>query len=106
MASIPEAFYQILQLEKDVCDLEAIKQNYRRLARKWHPDKNQSKVAHKEFAAIKKAYDYLIKEVNRNIKKRYAYESLKYQQNDSPKKHKQQSFLVCYECKSHITKSN
>jgi len=53
-------FYEILEVEKTATDDE-IKKSYRRLALKWHPDKNLSnKVqAEEKFKLISEAYEVL-----------------------------------------------
>lgn len=46
--------------------IDDIKRAYRRLAQKWHPDKNDgSKVAEEMFKKIKAAYDCLIDPIKR-----------------------------------------
>lgn len=46
--------------------IDDIKKAYRRLAKKWHPDKNGgSKVAEEMFKKIKAAYDCLIDPIKR-----------------------------------------
>ena len=37
--SDPKGYYQILGVEKN-CNKEEIKQSYKKLALKWHPDRN------------------------------------------------------------------
>lgn len=54
-------YYDILGLAKTATDDE-IKQAYRRLAMKYHPDRNQgdgSKVAEEKFKEVKEAYEHL-----------------------------------------------
>jgi DnaJ homolog subfamily B member 4 len=52
--------YGILEIEKN-SDQETIKKSYRKLAMKWHPDKNinNKKYAEQKFKEINKAYDIL-----------------------------------------------
>lgn len=51
--------YSILELKKDATE-EEIKKSYRKLAQKWHPDKNKNKEeATKKFQEISKAYEIL-----------------------------------------------
>ncbi len=51
--------YSILEL-KDGGSFEEIKKAYRRLALKYHPDRNQgSEVAEEKFKKINNAYEYL-----------------------------------------------
>ena len=61
-------FYQVLGVAREASD-EEIKQAYRKLATKWHPDRNQgSKEAEEKFKEITEAYDVL-----RDPEKRAAY---------------------------------
>ncbi len=52
--------YKVLELEKNATD-EQIKSSYRKLVKKWHPDKNQDNVeeATKKFREISEAYGVL-----------------------------------------------
>ncbi|MDD3532215.1 MAG: J domain-containing protein [Candidatus Shapirobacteria bacterium] len=51
-------YYQILGLKKEASP-EEIKKAYRKLALKWHPDKNKSAEAEKRFKEINQAYEIL-----------------------------------------------
>ena len=51
-------YYEILNLKKGATDKE-IKKSYRKLAVKWHPDKNSSPGAEEEFKKINEAYGVL-----------------------------------------------
>ncbi|CAF2019186.1 unnamed protein product [Rotaria magnacalcarata] len=53
-------FYEILEIEKTATDDE-VKKAYRRLALKWHPDKNLSnkKQAEEKFKLISEAYEVI-----------------------------------------------
>ena len=61
-------YYEILGVAKDAGAGE-IKKAYRRLALKWHPDRNKSPEAEKRFKEINEAYEILS-----NSKKRQAYD--------------------------------
>jgi DnaJ-class molecular chaperone len=50
--------YQILGISKDASQ-EEIKKAYRKLALKWHPDKNKSSEAEEKFKEINQAYEIL-----------------------------------------------
>jgi DnaJ-class molecular chaperone len=51
-------YYKILQVDKNAND-EELKKAYRKLAMKWHPDKNPTnkKEAEAKFKQISEAYD-------------------------------------------------
>jgi len=51
-------YYEILGVGKNATQDE-IKKAYRKLALKWHPDKNKSKEAESKFKEINKAYEVL-----------------------------------------------
>lgn len=58
-------FYKILEVEKNA-SLEEIKNSYKRLAKKYHPDKNpQNKEAEERFKEISEAYSVIGDENNR-----------------------------------------
>lgn len=61
--------YKILEIDKN-SDQENIKKSYRKLAMKWHPDKNinNKKYAEQKFKEINKAYDILS---NKEKKRQY-----------------------------------
>lgn len=60
-------FYQTLEVNENATQ-EEIKKAYRRLAQKWHPDKNRSSEATKKMQEINKAFEILGDEEKR---KRY-----------------------------------
>ena len=72
-------YYDILQIAKGSTDVE-IKKAYRKLAMKWHPDKNPQEVqeeAAKKFQDIGEAYDVLSDLKKRAIYDQYGYEGLR-----------------------------
>ena len=77
MSALQESYYDILQIQKSSSDSE-IKKAYRKLAIKWHPDKNPDKLqeAAKMFQAIGEAYDVLSDPEKRAIYDQYGYEGL------------------------------
>ncbi|KAJ7391403.1 DnaJ sub B member 5 [Desmophyllum pertusum] len=68
-------FYKILGVLKTAKDDE-IKKAYRKLALKWHPDKNKSPGAEEKFKEISEAYDVLSDKEKREIFDKYGEEGL------------------------------
>ncbi|PSS06204.1 DnaJ protein like [Actinidia chinensis var. chinensis] len=72
-----KSYYDILQVQKGASD-EQIKRAYRKLALKYHPDKNQgNEEANKKFAEINNAYEVLSDSEKRSIYDRHGEEGLK-----------------------------
>jgi len=70
-------YYEILQVSKDATTAE-IKKAYRKLALKYHPDKNPGdKEAEEKFKLINEAYAVLSDEEKRAVYDRYGKEALK-----------------------------
>ena len=59
--------FDILEIPKESSETD-IKKAYRRLARKWHPDRNKKKNAKEKFQQINSAYNILI---NRKSREKY-----------------------------------
>ncbi|XP_051266908.1 dnaJ homolog subfamily B member 6b isoform X1 [Dicentrarchus labrax] len=70
-------YYQILGVHKNATQ-DDIKKAYRKLALKWHPDKNpdNKEEAEKKFKELSEAYEVLSDESKRNIYDRYGKEGL------------------------------
>ncbi|XP_025982549.1 dnaJ homolog subfamily B member 4 isoform X2 [Glycine max] len=70
-------YYKILQVDRSAKD-EDLKKAYRRLAMKWHPDKNPNnkKEAEAKFKQISEAYDVLSDPQKRGIYDQYGEEGL------------------------------
>jgi len=72
-------YYEILQIRRDASSAE-IKKAYRKLAVKYHPDKNPGdKEAEEKFKYINEAYEILSNEEKRQIYDRYGKEGLERQ---------------------------
>jgi DnaJ family protein B protein 11 len=72
-----KSYYDVLQVPKGASD-EQIKRAYRKLALKYHPDKNQgNEEATRKFAEINNAYEVLSDEEKREIYNKYGEEGLK-----------------------------
>lgn len=70
-------YYKILEIKKDATD-DDIRKSYRKLATKWHPDKNinNQEMAEKKFKEITQAYDTL-----KDRDKKYIYDNQQYGSN-------------------------
>src|SRR5690349_20151201 len=77
-ADTEPTFYEILGVSKQANEKE-IRLAYRKLAMKWHPDKNASEEAHEKFVAINEAYAVLSDAENRNIYDKYGKAGLQNQ---------------------------
>lgn len=72
-----KSYYDVLQVPKGASD-DQIKRAYRKLALKYHPDKNQgNEEANMRFAEINNAYEVLADGEKRKIYDRYGEEGLK-----------------------------
>ena len=71
--------YNILGINKSASSSE-IKKAYRKLAMKWHPDrnKNNKKQAEEKFKEIGKAYEILSNPEKRKIYEKFGEEGLKH----------------------------
>ena len=69
-------FYKVLGLSKGATEDE-VKKAYRKLALKYHPDKNKSANAEERFKEIAEAYDVLSDKKKREIYDQYGEEGLK-----------------------------
>ncbi|XP_074563475.1 dnaJ protein ERDJ3B-like [Curcuma longa] len=72
-----KSYYDVLQVAKGASE-EQIKRAYRKLALKYHPDKNPgNEEANRKFAEISNAYEVLSDGEKRKIYDRYGEEGLK-----------------------------
>ncbi|XVF34446.1 hypothetical protein REPUB_Repub18cG0059600 [Reevesia pubescens] len=71
-------YYNILKVNKNATD-DDLKKSYRRLAMKWHPDKNPNnkKEAEAKFKQISEAYEVLSDPQKRAVYDQYGEEGLK-----------------------------
>jgi DnaJ-class molecular chaperone len=69
-------YYEILGVSKNAT-LDEIKAAYRKLALKWHPDKNKSPEAVEKFKQINKAYEVLSDPKKREIYDQYGESAFK-----------------------------
>lgn len=71
-------YYEVLQVPKNSSDVD-IKKAYRKLAMKWHPDKNpdNKEEAARKFQEIGEAYDVLSDLEKRAIYDQFGYEGLR-----------------------------
>nr|AEE61675.1 unknown [Dendroctonus ponderosae] len=70
-------YYKVLEVSKSSTTAE-IKKAYRKLALKWHPDKNQDNIdeATKKFKEISEAYEVLSDDKKRRVYDQYGKEGL------------------------------
>ncbi|RZC35373.1 dnaJ -like subfamily B member 6 [Asbolus verrucosus] len=70
-------YYKVLEVSKNSTTAE-IKKAYRKLALKWHPDKNQDNIeeATKKFKEISEAYEVLSDDKKRRVYDQYGKEGL------------------------------
>ncbi|XP_063700206.1 dnaJ protein homolog 1 [Culicoides brevitarsis] len=73
-------YYKILGIQKGSSD-EDIKKAYRKLALKYHPDKNKAKDAEEKFKEVAEAYEVLSDKKKRDVYDRYGEEGLKGRSN-------------------------
>ncbi|XP_073281135.1 uncharacterized protein [Primulina huaijiensis] len=71
-------YYKVLQVDRNATD-DDLKKSYRKLAMKWHPDKNPNdkKAAEAKFKEISEAYEVLSDSQKRQIYDQYGEEGLK-----------------------------
>lgn len=71
-------YYKVLGVPRDATDAQ-LKKAYRKLALKWHPDKNQNnrEAASEKFKEIGEAYAVLSDKQKRAVYDKYGAEGLK-----------------------------
>ena len=71
------SYYEILEITQNA-DKETIKKAYRKMALKYHPDRNQGdKEAEDKFKLVNEAYEVLSNDEKRAIYDRYGKDALK-----------------------------
>ncbi|EGK7561968.1 molecular chaperone DnaJ [Campylobacter coli] len=71
------SYYEILEITQSA-DKDTIKKAYRKMALKYHPDRNQGdKEAEEKFKLVNEAYEVLSNEEKRSIYDRYGKDALK-----------------------------
>lgn len=71
------SYYEILEISQN-SDKETIKKAYRKMALKYHPDRNQGdKQAEEKFKLVNEAYEVLSNDEKRSIYDRYGKDGLK-----------------------------
>jgi len=76
VANMGKDFYKILGISKGATDDE-IKKAYRKMALKYHPDKNKTTGAEEKFKEIAEAYEVLSDKKKRDVFDRFGEEGLK-----------------------------
>ncbi|KAK2598172.1 DnaJ-related protein scj1 [Conoideocrella luteorostrata] len=81
LALCAEDYYNVLGVSKQASDKE-LKSAYRRLSKKYHPDKNPGdETAHGKFVEVSEAYDVLSDGETRKIYDRYGHDGVKQHKN-------------------------
>ena len=70
-------YYKILGLSSRSCGEDDIKKAYRKMALKFHPDKNKSPGAEEKFKEIAEAYEVLSDKKKREVFDKFGEEGLK-----------------------------
>ena len=69
-------YYKILDIKKGASE-DDVRKAYRRMALKFHPDKNKSPGAEEKFKEIAEAYEVLSDKKKREVYDKYGEEGLK-----------------------------
>jgi DnaJ-class molecular chaperone len=75
-------YYETLEIEKNASE-EEIRKAYKKMAIKWHPDKNlnNKEESEKKFKEVSEAYEVLSDSNKKEIYDKYGYDGLKEQNN-------------------------
>jgi curved DNA-binding protein CbpA len=86
-------YYHVLELLPN-CTSQDVRQNYRRLALKWHPDKNLNKFeAEQRFNEVREAYDVLSDANKKQIYDTYGHKGLEMEQEYGDPTGKRENFF-------------
>ena len=77
---MPKDYYKTLGLARGASE-DDIKKAYRKLALKYHPDKNKAPGSEEKFKEIAEAYEVLSDKKKRDIYDQYGEEGLKGEKN-------------------------
>ena len=83
---VDNKLYNILGISPNASEKEIIK-SYRKLAMKWHPDKNNTKEAEKKFKEISEAYSILSNKEKRQKYDNFGMDGMKQGMNNMPNPH-------------------
>ena len=73
---IDKDYYEVLEVDKNI-DKSTLKKAYRKMAMKYHPDKNpDDKQAEENFKAVNEAYQVLSDDKKRSIYDQYGKDGL------------------------------
>jgi len=75
MTTSKRDYYEILEISKNASE-EDIKKAFRKLALKYHPDRNKSNEAEEKFKEINEAYQILSDKEKRQIYDQYGHEAV------------------------------
>ena len=73
---MPADYYELLGVNKDASP-EQLKKSYRKLAMRYHPDRNDSPEAEAKFKELSEAYEVLSDDQKRAIYDRHGHQGLK-----------------------------
>lgn len=92
VAATTQDLYKLLGVSRTATEPE-IKRAYKKLSRKYHPDKNSAPDAEAQFIAISEAYEVLSDDDKRQIYDRYGHEGLKqHEQGAGARQHQRNPF--------------
>jgi DnaJ-class molecular chaperone len=75
-ATVPRDYYEILGVAKGASESD-LKKSYRKLAMKFHPDRNNEEGAEAKFKEISEAYEVLSDSEKRTVYDQFGHDGLK-----------------------------